>query len=219
MKKYLSFYLVFISFILFLLWTLFVLCVDVAAIGPNSSSIGLSTSNDFFRNLIGQNATCDLLSDVLFYLAFLIAGVFLIIGIIQLITRKSLKKVDKEIYAVGLGYIFVAIFYILFEIVVINYRPILDNGVLEASYPSSHTFISLFVYLSLGDMVKHFIKNKIIRISSYSLISILCISAVILRLFSGQHWFSDIIGGILLSFLIYSLFKFTLTLFKEKSQA
>ena len=53
---------------------------------------------------------------------------FAIFGLAQWIKRKSLLKVDLSILALGGFYLLVMATYVLFEYVVINYRPVLIYG-------------------------------------------------------------------------------------------
>ena len=126
------------------------------------------------------------------------AIVYAFIGLIQLIKRRSIFKVDKEIILLGLYYIIVIALYVFFEKVIINYRPILMNGFLEASYPSSHTLMTICICGSSILINKKLFNNKITKVINYLSIIIITIT-VVGRLISGVHWFTDIIGGILIS--------------------
>ena len=126
------------------------------------------------------------------------AIVYVFIGLIQLIKRRSIFKVDKEIILLGLYYIIVIALYVFFEKVIINYRPILMNGFLEASYPSSHTLMTICICGSSILINKKLFNNKITKVINYLSIIIITIT-VVGRLISGVHWFTDIIGGILIS--------------------
>ena len=73
----------------------------------------------------------------------LVVMVYGLIGLKQLVKTKNVFKVDKEILILGGFYVVVAVLYVFFEKCIINYRPILVEGVLEASYPSSHTLMTI----------------------------------------------------------------------------
>ena len=134
--------------ILSVVFTLLVKNIDVKAIGPNESLVGFADINKLFHNLIGSNMAIYKITEIIGLIPLLIAFIYVIIGIKQLITRKSLLKVDKEIYLLGLFYILVLGVYIFFEKVVINYRPVLIDNILEPSYPSSHTLMSICICIS-----------------------------------------------------------------------
>jgi len=191
----------------FVIFTILVKTVNVAAIGPEGTSVGFAFINETFKNVFPYNETFYDLSEFLGYLALLTCGFFGCLGLFQLIKRKSLKKVDKDIYVLAGFYIVVIACYVLFEKIVINYRPvILDEG-LEASYPSSHTILSLCVFVSATYMVEKYLKDsKALKIVFGAATVLAAVFTVISRAFSGVHWFTDIIGGVLLSLALLNLF-------------
>ncbi len=189
-----------------IIYTIVVKKVDVQNIGPNNSSVGLATINNFFMNLLGSNMIIYKITEVLGILAILVALTYALVGIFELVDRKSLKKVDKEIIAVGGLYIVVIMLYIFFEKVIINYRPILIDGELEASFPSSHTMLAICVCVSSMLINKYIYKNKkVIRIEN-AITLFLLITIVCGRLLSGVHWFTDIVGGIIISVALLYMF-------------
>ena len=188
----------FISTILILLavvFTIFVKVVDVKPIGVNESSIGVASFNQVVFKTIGVNMIWYHITDWLGLVPIFIAMIYAFIGFIQLIKRKNIFKVDKEIIILGLFYIVVISLYIFFEKFIVNYRPILMNGFLEASYPSSHTLMTICLCGSSIIVNRKFYNNKIAKfVNILSLVIVLI--TVIGRLLSGVHWFTDIIGGI-----------------------
>lgn len=190
-----------ISFI----YTLMVKNIDVKNIGPNDSSVGFSTLNKGFRNFIGHNMTIYKITEILGYLVLLLVLMYGIIGLRQLIKRKSLMKVDRELLILGIFYVVMLITYIFFEKCIINYRPILIDGELEASYPSSHTLLALCVGLSSIIVNKKYINKE--YVNNFNKIIILLVSLVFIgRTISGVHWISDIFGGIIISSTLLSWF-------------
>lgn len=86
---------------------------------------------------------------------------------------------------------------------IINYRPILVDGHLEASYPSSHTFLAVAVLLSAFYLFK---KEKGIK-KIMSFLCLLVMSIIVVgRILSGVHWITDILGGILLGLSFVSFY-------------
>ena len=183
----------------FVLWTVLVRFVDVQMIGPRESSVGFATLNGYVHNLIGVNMSIYTITDWLLLVPIAVALGFAILGLVQLIKRKSLWKVDDSILALGVFYIAVMAVYILFEMLVINYRPTLVDGYLEASYPSSTTMLVMCVMPTSAIELKVRIKNTLIK--RFVIIAIITFTAfmVVARLLSGVHWITDIIGGALLS--------------------
>ena len=179
-------------------FTILVKVVDVKQIGVNNSSIGFATLNQFIFETTGVNIIWYHITDWLGLIPVFMAIVYAFIGLIQFIKRRSIFKVDKEIILLGLYYIIVIALYVFFEKVIINYRPILMNGFLEASYPSSHTLMTICICGSSILINKKLFNNKITKVINYLSIIIITIT-VVGRLISGVHWFTDIIGGILIS--------------------
>ena len=184
---------------IFVLWTVLVSVVDVRAIGPNGSSVGFATLNGYVHDLTGVNMRLYSITDWLGLVPIGGALGFAMLGLVQWIKRKSLFKVERGILALGGFYIIALAMYIFFEIVVINYRPVLIDGYLEASYPSSTTMLVMCVMPTAMMQLHARIKSDVFR--RCVLISIAAFTAfmVIGRLASGVHWLTDIIGGALVS--------------------
>ena len=183
----------------FVLWTVLIRLVDVESIGPRQSSVGFATLNGYIHNLTGVNMSLYIITDWLGLVPIGVAFGFAVLGIVQCIKRKSLLKVDRSILTLGGFYIVVMVVYILFEIVVINYRPTLIDGYLEASYPSSTTILVMCVMPTAMMQLRTRIKNDLFRRCVMLTITVFIIFMVIGRLVSGVHWITDIIGGAILS--------------------
>ncbi|WP_243411832.1 phosphatase PAP2 family protein [Ruminococcus difficilis] len=183
--------------------------VDAAPIGAQGTSIGLSHLNQFVFDLFGVNMLWYNITDWLGVAAVLTGFVFAVTGLVQLIKRRSLLKVDREILALGGLYIVVIGLYLFFENVIINYRPIImpDNTSPEASFPSSHTMLVCVIMGSAAMLINRYIRNKplnrILRAVCYVIIGV----TVVGRLIAGVHWFTDILGGILISVTLLSLYE------------
>ena len=144
--------------------------------------------------------------------------IFGVVGFIELIRRKSLFKVDRDIILLGIYYAVVIFLYLLFEMVVINYRPILIDGHMESSYPSSTTLLVLSVMPTLSFEADKRFKNKWIkRIINLSAVSFSLFMAIG-RLVSGVHWISDIIGSIILSGGLFTMYLFSLSCIEDKER-
>lgn len=193
-----------ILLVIFGIYTYVVKTVNVKAIGPNKSKVGLATFNGWFHKIIGSNMKIYKVTEYLGYALLVIVTVFAIIGLIQLIKRKSLLKVDREVISMGILYAGMFAFYFLFEKLIINYRPILIDKVLEASYPSSHTMLAMCVGVSFCMVAdKYFGKaSKFLKFIVLTLLTLVIAG----RIISGVHWASDILGGVILSTVLISLF-------------
>lgn len=198
----------------FVLLIIMLKTVDTAAIGPENTVIGLSRINEATHNAIGESSTWYLISEASGALAFPVALVFAFYGIYELIKKKSFKAVDKELYCLAALYASAAVIYLFFETVIINYRPILEKGELAASFPSSHTLISITVYGSAAIILKSVLHDKKKKTTISSVLIFLMILTVVARLFSGVHWLTDIIGAILVSsslLLLFDLFTYQIS--------
>ena len=183
---------------LFLVLVLLLTTVDVKAIGPNGSYVGLAALNGAFFKLTGQLDALYKLSEIIGYLALLSAAFFAFLGLLQLVKGKKLSAVDKDLCLLGAFYIVVLAFYLLFEKFVINYRPVLEDGQLAASFPSSHTMLGITF---CGAAALEF-RNRLNDAGLRRIVVLACqglaLLLVLLRLFSGWHWLTDVIGGVLL---------------------
>lgn len=190
--------------IVFILYTICLINIDVQKIGPHYSEVGFATLNQSLFNKIGINAFWYQVTEVLGVFPLMMVGYFALRGFFQLSTRKKLSLVDKEILALGFLYVVVAACYVLFEKVIINYRPILEDGQLEASYPSSHTFLAITVLLSAFYVLRKETGMVKAIIAYLSLVVMLVL--VIGRFLSGAHWGTDIFGGVLLGLTLVSFY-------------
>ena len=191
----------------FIIWTLLILKVDVQPLGASGTNIGFSKINCLFHQLTGVHMEIYNITDWLGLVPIFICMVFGGIGLVQLMKRRSLLKVDYDIIFLGIYYVIVIFGYLIFEIIPINYRPILMEGLLEASYPSSTTLLVLCVMPTLIEQVnrrsesvifKGIIKTFVICFSSFMVLG---------RLISGVHWLTDIVGSIMLSLGLFCIYK------------
>lgn len=196
----------------FVLWTVAVQFIDVRTIGPNGSSVGFATINGFVHKLTGVHMSLYNVTDWLGLVPVFVAMGFALFGFAQWIKRKHLSKVDYSIFVLGGFYIAVMAVYVLFEMITVNYRPVLINGILEKSYPSSTTLIVMCVMPTAIMQFNSRIKNTALKKTMSFLIIAFTAFMVIGRLVSGVHWFTDIIGGALLSAGLVALYRYAISL-------
>lgn len=201
-----------ILLIIFVIYTISLKFIDVRAIGPKGSLVGYGLVNNFIHKLFGVHLKIYNITDWLGIIVIFIAIGFGFLGLFQLTKRKSIFKVDFSILLLGIFYLLVFGVYLFFEFKVINYRPILINGKLEASYPSSTTMLSMCIIPTAIIELNRLINDKKIKKIIKYICLIFMVFMVIGRLISGVHWFTDIFGGFLFSLsmvLIYnSIIKF-----------
>ena len=215
-KKKRNFLISTILILLAVVFTILVKVVDVKQVGVNGTSIGFATLNQFVFKTTGVNMIWYHITDWLGLMPIFMAMVYSLLGLVQLIKRKSLFKVDKKIIILGLFYIVVISIYIFFEKVIVNYRPILMNGFLEASYPSSHTLMTICLCGSSIIVNKKMFNNKITKLMNMLSLIIIFIT-VIGRLISGVHWFTDIVGGIFISIALLMTFHSVIDVIKKNN--
>lgn len=199
----------------FIIWTFMIISVDVQNIGQRGTSVGFAAFNTWFHQITGVHLWLYTVTDWLGLVPIAICICFGFFGLVQLIKRRSFFKVDFNIILLGIYYILVIFCYLIFETVPINYRPILIDGFLEASYPSSTTLLVLLVMPTLVLQIKRRSKRKTVKNAVYAFAVIFSIFMVIGRLISGVHWATDIIGSILLSFGLFELY-YAAVLFTDK---
>ncbi|MCI5891915.1 MAG: phosphatase PAP2 family protein [Clostridiales bacterium] len=202
----------------FVVWTLLIQIVDVQPVGQNGTDIGFATFNCWFHKWTGVHMTTYTITDWLGLVPLFICMVFGMIGLVQLIKRRSLLKVDYDIIVLGVYYILVMFGYVIFEMIPINYRPILINGFMEASYPSSTALIVLGVMPTLVEQINRRLKNAVLKRSITVFAVLFSAYMVIGRLISGVHWFTDIVGSIFLSMGLFCIYKAVVILLNKESE-
>lgn len=191
----------------FVIWTILIQVIDVRPIGPEGTSVGFAALNSRFHALTGVHMTLYTVTDWLGLVPIAVCTVFGVLGFVQMVKRKSLLKVDFDIIILGVYYIAVIIGYLVFEMIPINCRPILIDGFLEASYPSSTTLLVLSVMPTLCFQADRRLNNGVIKRVVIAASILFSLFMVIGRTVAGVHWLTDIIGSVLLSaglFLIYT---------------
>ena len=191
---------------LFILFTVCVMTVDVKPVGPSGSTVGFATLNEAFFKTVGVHSIAYSASELLGILAWTLPLIFCILGIVQWYKRKKLFAVDRDIFVLAGAYVVMAVAYVFFEIFTVNLRPILVDGLLEASYPSSHTLLSIVLFGTAFRQIVTRIDRKRLKLILTVLDLVLLVATVILRLLSGVHWLSDILGGVLLGTAIVLLY-------------
>lgn len=190
----------------FALWTVAVRLVDVQPIGPNGSPVGFAALNGAVHTALGICWPLYTITDWLGLVPMGFVFGFAILGLVQLIRRRSLGRVDRDILVLGGFYLVVLAAYLLFEKFAVNYRPVLIDGFLEASYPSSTTMLTLCVIPTAMLQLRRRIPREGLRRVILWMLGIFTAFMVVGRLLSGVHWLTDIVGGALLSAGLVALY-------------
>ena len=200
----------------FIVWTILIQRVDVQPAGVNGTDIGFATVNTWFHQLTGVHMGIYTVTDWLGLVPIVICICFGVLGLVQWIRRRSLTKVDPDIILLGVYYILVILAYLVFEMIPINYRPVLIEGAMEASYPSSTTLLVLSVMPTLIFQVSRRAQNPTVRTLTVACAVLFSAFMVIGRLISGVHWLTDIIGAVLLSTGLYILYRSIVEMMDQK---
>ena len=191
----------------FILWTILIQTVDVQPVGVSGTNVGFAAVNTWFHRLTGVHMGLYTVTDWLGLVPIAICICFGLLGLAQWIRRKSIAKVDKDILLLGGYYILVILGYLIFEMIPINYRPILIDGAMESSYPSSTTLLVLSVMPTLLFQVNRRAKAQTVRKVTAAFVILFSAFMVIGRLVAGVHWLTDIVGSVLLSAGLYCLYR------------
>lgn len=207
MKKKKEILLGFILIISFIIWTVLIQTVDVQPVGQERTDIGFATFNSWFHKLTGVHLTLYVITDWLGLVPVFVCMIFTGVGLVQLVKRRSLFKVDYDIIFLGIYYVVVIFAYLIFEMIPINYRPILIDGRVEASYPSSTTLLVLSVMPTLVFQVNRRVKSNDIKRIVKIFANVFTVFMVVSRLISGVHWFTDIVGAVIISAGLFIIYK------------
>lgn len=192
--------------LVFILFTVLVKTIDLSYVPPKGTPIGFSSLNCAVFEALGTNDVAYYISEALGLFVLVIPFVFAVSALVQWIKRKSLFRIDRDLWVLFAAYALTLAFYCFFEIVVINYRPIRIDGVTEASYPSSHTLLAIVIAGISFLQIRQRIKKAQIRIPLLCAVTLLMIAIPVLRLLSGVHWVTDIVAAILLGSSIIFLY-------------
>lgn len=203
--------------ILFAVWTVLIQTVDVQAVGQNGTDIGFASLNTWFHKMTGVHMWVYTVTDWLGLVPIFICIIFGAVGLVQLIKRRSLLKVDKDIILLGIYYILVIFDYLIFEMIPINYRPILIEGRMEASYPSSTTLLVMSVMPTLAFQMQRRVRNTKVRYGLYAFTVLFTAFMVVGRSVAGVHWLTDIAGSVLLSSGLYLIYQGAVQLTDKKN--
>ena len=191
----------------FAVWTILIKTVDVQPLGQKGTDIGFAALNVWFHQLTGVHMTLYVITDWLGLAPVIICLMFGLLGLIQLFKRRNILKVDRDLLILGIYYVIVILGYLVFEMIPINYRPILIEGRLEASYPSSTTLLVMSVLPTLTEQINRRVKKS--GVKRWIDMAAGCFTAfmVAARTISGVHWFTDIAGSVMLSAGLFCVYK------------
>lgn len=203
---------------LFAIWTVLIQMVDVRSAGETETEIGFATLNSWFHQLAGVHMLLYTITDWLGLVPIFICMMFGGLGFVQMIRRKRLLRVDLDLLLLGVYYLLVILGYLLFEMLPINYRPIMVEGRLEASYPSSTTLLVLSVMPTLRFQAHRRLQSMKVKHAVSVLTILFSLFMVVGRLISGVHWFTDIVGSVLLSCGLFCMYRAAVLLYCKEEK-
>ena len=198
-KNQILWYAALASLIAFVLWTVLLCTVDVQPIGPQGSYVGLATLNEAVHSFFEVNMLLYTVTDWFALVPLAVVCSFALLGVCQWVRRKRLRLVDRNVLVLGVFYLVVMAVFLLFEIFAINYRPVLIDGVLEASYPSSTTMLVACVMPTALMQLRTHVRSRLLLRCMRGLTAAFVAFMIVARLLSGVHWLTDIIGAGLIS--------------------
>ncbi len=167
------------------------------------AEIGLGGLNLKVRDFLGFREGFYKVTELLGYVEILVAVLIFTYAVYQLFTRKSLKKIDREVLSMMVVYALIVVFYVIFEIISPNFRPVLLEEGLEMSYPSTHTVLGVGIMVTAeAFLARHFGPKSPAGKWLPWVCRIISVTTVFCRFMSGVHWLTDILGGLLLAFAI-----------------
>ncbi|MDO4493053.1 MAG: phosphatase PAP2 family protein [Clostridia bacterium] len=202
------------------LFTLLVAFVGKAPVGPAGTEVGFAGLNNAIAGVFPYNGFFYTVSKLVGFLAIAVAGLFSLLAVLEFVQRKSIRRIDAELLALVCTYALTVALYVLFEVVVVNYRPIIMPGEVmpEASFPSSHTLLAVTIFGSALFAMTRYLKDervrRIVRVVFLVFIAVMTVG----RLVSGVHWFTDILGGVLYSLALISFYRLMLEVFRKSAK-
>ena len=190
----------------FFIFTVTLKWLDVRPIGVNYTDVSWAGLNGGLNRLFGTHPFWDKFTNILLVIAFLTAGYFAATGAMQLLKTKDFKKVDRTLYLLAAFYVLMILCFLFFECITVNYRPVLIDGQPKSSYPSTHTLFVCCIMFTAISRFKRTLKNEKLCIG----LNLGCVGVIFFtvlgRMLSGMHWFTDILGAVLLSIVLYKLY-------------
>ena len=146
----------------------------------------------------------DLITNIILIISIVTLAVFACLGLYQWNSKKSIKKVDKELLWMPLPLALMAAVYLIFDkLLVINTRP---NGSGESSFPSTHVMVVATIFFLVTLILPKYVKSRKMRIAIEILMFIFISLTCIGRVLGNFHWPADVIGGIVFAFIFSEIY-------------
>lgn len=195
-----------VLFALFAALTVSLVFVDRQPIAGDGSLVGLATFNLDARTILGQSNLMEKLSNLLLIVPAVGALMIAIVGCKQLIRSRSRSGVDRDLWLLLGIYGAMLVLYVLFNCISPNNRPILEDGVCEPSFPSSHTLLAVTMCGTAMIQAVQRIREGGLRTAALVICAVGMVGIVAARAMAGVHWATDILGGILLGAALVAVY-------------
>ena len=151
----------------------------------------------------------ELITNIILIISIITLVVFAGLGVYQWISRKSIKKVDRQLRWMPLPVALAALTYLIFDKILpmfnlyVNTRP---NAPTEPSFPSTHVMIVATIFFVTTLVLPKYVKSKafriVLEILMFIFISLTCTGRVLANL----HWPIDVIGGVIFAFVFSEVY-------------
>ena len=150
------------------------------------------------------------ITDIILYASIAIVGLFAVLGLAQWISRKSIKKVDKQILWMVLPLALVVIVYLVCDKILtpdrFSFMPTRPDGSGEPSFPSTHVLVVTTVFFCISAALPKYIKSKValflIDIVMFALASLVATG----RIMSDKHSYIDVAGSVVFALIFYGIY-------------
>lgn len=199
------------------IFTILVANFNLKPIGPQASSVGFADFNQQVASIFPYNKFWHQLTSLALGFPILVAGIYAIFGLSQLIKYKKFSKISPQLYLLAGFYFATILVYIIFEKLALNFRPVILKDGLEASYPSTHALLAVCFCGSAILVNRFFIKSRS-KLRYINLLLVLSIIFIVVgRVLAGVHWATDIIGGLIIAAALLSIFQ-TILLYSRQTK-
>lgn len=191
--------------ILFLVLTVSLLLVDVQSAG--AQTVGWASLNFWWHDLISVQHGWHIVSNIVATVTLLALCAMVVWQFIIMLRGKSFRAFLKQWLAFDITVILLVLCYVLFQIVVVNYRPIMIDGMAEVSYPSSHILLFATLLPLIVCECWHNVPSKVWRRVIAVSALVLMVVGIVARALCGYHWLTDSVGALLLSAALVAWYK------------
>lgn len=183
--------------------------IDVKVVSGTGAEVGFATLNQAIWDFFGVNETWDGMTDILMWIMVITAVVAGGWGLMRWAKdEKDSARIGKGVVGfAGAGALMVAVHWFFDNIWVVNYRPVLVDGMKAVSFPSAHTLVAVVLGISTAMMLCQLVKNRTARVVINTLLPTLMVWIMVGRIMAGAHWVTDVAGSLCYGMTIVSAYQ------------